>query len=382
VNRGSSLNRTLDRYIGVPLVATAGLLHHSRALPSRVNRIGLLSATALGDTLLLAGLTRDVKRQFPASEVVLICGHTNRPAAALLPGVDHVLSVPLTSPIATVKTLRGHGPFNVLLDFSPWSRLTALYVAASGSQWTGGFKSDRQLRHFAYDAWALHSSHQHEIQNYRDLARLAGIVSESQPEIFPSHDRSSSRTIPEGRTIVFHPWASGAQASLREWPEERWLGLAHQLASSESVFVITGGPGDQNRSMHLSQLLNREGLRAQVFEGSSDLRDLAALLADSSLVVSVNTGVMHLAALTGARTVSLNGPTSPLRWGPLGRRVVSINAECPGCGYLNFGFEFRGQRRDCMLQISVKQVLDGIHLAFGDWSQQALIHNVSPPASI
>ena len=80
------------------------------------------------------------------------------------------------------------------------------------------------------------------------------------------------------------------------------------------------------------------------------------MLARARAVVSVNTGVMHLAAAAGAPTIALNGPTSATRWGPVGANVVSVDSELPGCGYLNLGFEYDGQRTDCMLGISVDRV--------------------------
>src|SRR5918911_1069323 len=81
---------------------------------------------------------------------------------------------------------------------------------------------------------------------------------------------------------------------------------------------------------------------------------------------SSSTGVMHLAAASGAPTVSLNGPTSEARWGPVGERVRSVNADLPGCGYLNLGFEYDRGRTDCMRAISVDRVAEAVLALTGD----------------
>jgi heptosyltransferase I len=94
--------------------------------------------------------------------------------------------------------------------------------------------------------------------------------------------------------------------------------------------------------------------------GRYDLGQIVDLVSDSRCVVSVNTGVMHIAAAAGAPTVSLNGPTSERRWGPVGERAVSVNSELPGCGYLYFGWEYDGERKDCMQGISVERVLEAV----------------------
>ena len=80
------------------------------------------------------------------------------------------------------------------------------------------------------------------------------------------------------------------------------------------------------------------------------------MLRRARVVVSVNTGVMHLAAIVGAPTVSINGPNRNGRWGPVGPRALGVEAPGPGCGYLHLGFNFDGQATDCMERISVEQV--------------------------
>jgi ADP-heptose:LPS heptosyltransferase len=75
---------------------------------------------------------------------------------------------------------------------------------------------------------------------------------------------------------------------------------------------------------------------------------------------------MHLAAASGAPTVGLNGPTSARRWGPVGERALSVDSGFDGCGYLHFGWEYRGQREDCMVGITVDRVLDAVLGLTGD----------------
>jgi ADP-heptose:LPS heptosyltransferase len=95
--------------------------------------------------------------------------------------------------------------------------------------------------------------------------------------------------------------------------------------------------------------------------GEFDLPALAAVLQGASAAVSVNTGVMHLAALLGVPLVSLHGPTSRLRWGPLGEHAVAL-APPPGtdCEFLNLGFEYPARQIDCMHMIGLDQVLGAL----------------------
>ena len=85
-------------------------------------------------------------------------------------------------------------------------------------------------------------------------------------------------------------------------------------------------------------------------------RTLTHVLRRARLLVSVNTGVMHLAAIAAAPVIAINGPNRNGRWGPVGPLAVGVEAPGEGCGYLHLGFNFDGQPTDCMERISVDQV--------------------------
>ncbi len=170
--------------------------------------------------------------------------------------------------------------------------------------------------------------------------------------------------------IVFHCWATGTEHALREWSDENWIELALRLersgiaspSASAPHFVLTAGPADLDRSRALAAKLQRAGCSAAVFDSPDGLRSVAALLRSAALVVSVNTGTMHLAAIAGAPTISINGPNSGARWGARGPRAINVEAPGNDCGYLDLGWEWnrepsrRGQP-GCMARTTVDQVL-------------------------
>ncbi len=87
------------------------------------------------------------------------------------------------------------------------------------------------------------------------------------------------------------------------------------------------------------------------------LDELASLLKGAYVVISVDTGIMHLAAAVGARLIALFGPMSPKRWGPLSKTAVVVQGGVP---YLYLGGELPKIVPDNMGQISVASVLDAI----------------------
>ena len=109
--------------------------------------------------------------------------------------------------------------------------------------------------------------------------------------------------------------------------------------------ALTGAPADREPSAAVAAALETRGARVENVAGRFRLRETVDVLAGAACVVSVNTGVMHLAAAAGVPTVALNGPTSSRRWGPLGPHVTNVDSELPGCGFLNLGFEYDGAAR-------------------------------------
>ena len=356
--RGSALLKRLDRFAGIALLAPFALQPKRRRLDREsIRRIGLLKSAAIGDTLLLAGLLTDLRRAYPHATIVFITGPDNRSAAELLPGrADEHLVVSPREPLAAVRAIRG-ADLDVLLDLGAWPRFDALLAALSGARTRVGFRTLGQHRHFGFDHTVLHSADVHERENYIRLLGQIGVQVSAPAEIVPPNLLAD---YPPASYAVFHPWSSGYMHHVKEWSVERWCDLAAELTSRELTIVLSGGRSEVAKTQALADALRVRGADVVNAAGRYTLPELADLLFKAEVVVSVNTGIMHLAGLVGARTVSLEGPTPPRRWGPLGPRTRSVVSAYSGSGYLNLGFEYAGNRHDCMDGITVDAVLHAI----------------------
>jgi len=358
LKKGSTTNRALDRYIGIPVLYTTALF---KARPRRLphfRRIGILASPTMGDTLLSSAAVLDIRQNQPDAQILYFAFKENLEAAKLLPAVDEIVRVEVGNMLHTVRSMRNR-KLNILFDLTPWQRLTAFYTAMSGAPLRIGFRSPGQHRHWNYDITAEHSSVVHELENYRSLLRAAGFRASKEPALCLPDPPTLS--LGYGRDlVVFHPWANGDYGALREWPDDHWVALATRLRRPNTLFLITGAPSERPRSEQLAQKLVAAGGRAEPFVTTHGLAGVARLLAASALVVSINTGIMHLAAIVGAPTVALNGPTATHRWGPIGPRALAVEPREGAHGFLNFGFEFAGNPSDCMHQILVEDVIQAV----------------------
>ena len=360
MRRGSKKNRLLDYWAGIPALNLAATFHRRRSKPSRPpKKIGVMCSPALGDTLLFSAALQDIRAAYTHAEIVHCCMGPNKGAAAIIPGADRRIVIDLTRPDKSIQLVRPER-FDYFVDYTSWQRLTAFIVLMSGARFTAGFRSPGMYRSRGYDLTADHTNDRHELENFRALSRALGIPTSHEPALSLQPDPDLSQVWPHGfgnPVILFHLWASGANSHLREWPQERWLQLAAALRERLPgvIFGVTGTSAELPQTEPFIELMRNAGLEA--YPIIATFGELAELAQRSTLVVSVNTGVMHLAAIAGAATISLNGPTSNVRWGPLGPRSLGVQPAGTGCGYLNYGFEFAGQPSDCMERISVESVL-------------------------
>jgi len=122
--------------------------------------------------------------------------------------------------------------------------------------------------------------------------------------------------------IVLAPTANWAP---KVWPAERFVALFHRLAATHipgAAPAVVAGPGEAEAAMARPML---QALPAAInLVGNLDLPEIAAFLARADLFVGNDSGLMHLAASSGAPTLGLFGPTDASVYGPAGRRAAAV----------------------------------------------------------
>jgi ADP-heptose:LPS heptosyltransferase len=373
--------RVLDRYLGIPIVFLAGYCRRKRAIPRGPRRIGLLNTAAVGDTVLMSGPLADLRAAYRDSQIVYFSGPSNYEAACLLEGADVVVKLPVFSPLHAIREVRAQH-IDLLLDFGPWCRLNAIIAIFSGAAFIAGFRTGNQARHFGYDLVVDHSENAHELENHRGLIRALGIRP-SHPPLLRCHPEENQKVYDFSRRfVVFHLWPGGSGASYKLWPLGRWVALAEDLAIDRYDVVFTAAADQQQLNDSVINAVN-PALRSRMRNAAGlSLRETLRLLARAELVVSVDTGVMHMAAALGVSLVALHGPSSPHRWGPIGKKAIVVEAPTSGGGFLSLGFEKTRSASRCMNAISyrtVKSVCDALLGKPNSTGEQAL---PTPPLSI
>lgn len=146
----------------------------------------------------------------------------------------------------------------------------------------------------------------------------------------------------------------GASTEIKAWPVEYFARLAVALREAGDRVVLIGGRAEAEREAAVQQRLTPPALTVV---GRTDLPRLAAVLAQTDVVVSADTGALHIAAAVGTPVVGLYGPTSPEATGPYGEQH-RILWDRPSCGPCNR----RPRCRDyhCMRDLTPERVAEAV----------------------
>lgn len=210
---------------------------------------------------------------------------------------------------------------------------------------------------FANERYRPLSIERHALERYLDLVSQMGIPVEGATLEFPVPEELREKAEKLLRRngffsrplVVIHPMAKW---ETKQWPLDNFAGLISALVEKNASVVITGSPQDMEP---VTEILRRAGRGRKVLNltGVTSLRELAGIFSLADLVVTPDTGPMHLAAAVKAPLIALFGPTAPWRTGPYGNhhRVIRKALPCSPC------FRKKCDTLECMTSITVEEVL-------------------------
>ncbi len=202
---------------------------------------------------------------------------------------------------------------------------------------------------------------QHLVVTYKKLLQPLGIpVSETRPRLFLSDkELLKARTLlkqlgikPGDKLVGINPGA--AYGTAKCWLPERFRKVTEKLLQNEEIKMIYFG--DQTSMPLVKEIC--QGLPSPVVNlaGLTSLPELASLIKMCSVLLTNDSGPMHIAAALGTPLVALFGSTSQIVTGPYKTgTVIHKHVECSPCYHRVCPIDFR-----CMKRIEVDEVYDEI----------------------
>jgi ADP-heptose:LPS heptosyltransferase len=221
-----------------------------------------------------------------------------------------------------VGALRGAN-YDVAIDLQGLAR-SALLTRASGAAVRLGLATAREFGRLGYTVTVTpREPEAHAVERYLQVLRALGVAPPAEPRFALSipeeaRQRVESELAQELVTESILCVAPGARWETKRWPAERFAEAARRLAEEappgRGVRIIVVGT-EEDRPLAQS-ICARVGEQALDWTGRTSLVELAALLHRSALLLTNDSGPMHLAAALGTPVVAVFGPTNPGRTGP------------------------------------------------------------------
>lgn len=277
--------------------ALAARAKRPRTAPAKVRRILLAHHLLLGDTLMTTPLISKLRARYPEAEISMTVPRAIAPLYSTHP--YGVRALPW-DPRHANEALFAESRFD--LAFVPGDNRYAWLAAAMDSRWIVAFRGDPNER----KNWPIDQLRPYPDQPAAWGDMVATLLDGPAPAPFAATDWAAPVAKPfAAPTQPYAVLHVGASTTLKLWPADRWAALAAWLTSRGITPVWSAGRGEEE-IIHAS---DPEG-RLASYAGNLDLPQLWRLFANARLVVAPDTGVAHLARVTGAPTIALFGPGS------------------------------------------------------------------------
>ena len=323
-------------------------------------RILIRSSNWLGDAAMNVPAVRAIKTGRPDAHITVAVPSKIASMWKLVPEVSEIIPLPNKSLLATVRSIRRQSRFDVVILF-PNSLRAALETWLTGIPRRVGYRG-----HFR--SWLLNQiicqretpgPIEHQADRYMRVAReLGASVPDNWREALPRvRDISDgSGTVPLGDDRVKLALSPGAEyGSAKRWLPQRFAEVAAAVAAKLSVqWILLGTPKDVAVGEMIARTLGDSCVNRV---GETTLEQLIGELRECRLLLTNDTGTMHLASLLGVPTVAIFGSTEPRLTGPLGDRhiIVRHQVECSPCFLRECPIDFR-----CMKAVSVDEAINGV----------------------
>jgi len=337
----------------------------------------IVKLSALGDVVQTLPAFEALRNHYPAAHISWLVEESAAELLEYYPGLDEVyvchrkswlrkLKKPPLWPAVSLDIMRfarriRNRYYDVIIDFQGLLK-SAIWVGLARGDRKIGFDGTREGSwRFLNERLPPYDPDRHALDRYLDVVQYLGAEVEEvlvhDPWTPAEEQQFRSRlnqVIGNGESplVVCHP-VSRWQTKL--WPSSKFARLAAEMVERlQATVVFTGTSKDRDTIAAVMSQVGPSGIHN--WAGTTNLRELAYLCKRAAVVISTDSGPMHLAAVLGTPVVALFGPTAPWRTGPYGKihRVIIANSDCSPC------FQRTCDNVDCMSAIEVDEVFRAV----------------------
>lgn len=337
---------------------------------SNVN-ILIVKLSAIGDVIHTLPSLSALRRLYPAAHITWVVEEAASDLVWGHPLLDRVLIFRRKSWMADVKAgrlrsaWRGFKNFladlqsrryDLVIDFHGLLK-SSIVVFLSGGERKLGYDSWQEASRLFLTEKIPEDMNKHAVDRYLDFPRHLGADVDPIEFVLPLTDEAFRRveTIMRKHGLLKKQFIAISPEALWDtklWNRRKFATLADAIQQTLKIPVVFTGHDKEPLDNITAQMVTK----AVHLGGQTSLRELACLYSNALLVVTTDSGPMHLAAAVGTPVVALFGPTDPNRTGPYGKghAVIRTGITCSPC------FKKTCKTRRCMEDIAPEDVLKAV----------------------
>lgn len=335
------------------------------------HNILIIKLSSLGDVVHALPALRALRLKFPSARISWM---VNRGLEGILegnPDLDEIILFDrkrwgrwhdrrALGELKTFVTALRARQFDLVIDLQGLLR-SGLLAVLSNAPVRVGFSNGRELSPLSYThKIAVPDDDIHAVDRY--LLATSFLGAEVGEAVFPiavsdADEAWAKQQVghipPDQPLVLVNP---SARWITKQWPLERFADVCRRLAGESVSVALIGGAEDVERCRRLQELV---GMSLPDLSGKTTLKQLAALMRHASLLLTNDSGPMHMAVAMGLPVVAIFGPTNPSRTGPYPAsagldRVLRKDISCAPC------YRKKCRTLICMDSLSADEVVGAV----------------------
>lgn len=321
----------------------------------------------LGDLVLTTPFLHALRKAAPGADITYLVDEKLKDIVACNPNIDHVWTIDKKGKDNNLPALWRmsrkitDAHFDVLINLHPNERCSFIDAMAVVPVKVGA--SHFLFRGF-FHPWLKLNRKIHAADMYLDVLKQIGVqdLSNNGLEVFPAPEHRAKAEAfwkaeglkPGAKLVGFN---IGSAVVTKRWAPERFAQVADTLAREGYRTVFFGGTMDEEM---VQEAVSYMKSRPIVATGKFGLGELAAAMSRCCLIITNDSGPMHVAISQKVPIVAMYGPSHPELYGPYTKQAAIVRA-IPPCDGCRKGMKHHCDDMRCMKELTVKQVLKAAH---------------------
>lgn len=323
-----------------------------------IKKVLVINLAFLGDIILSTPVVRALKAAYPGAEIHLLVVPATAAVAWGNPYADKVIIYDkrgrhrnLLWLWQLIRALRAEQyDLAVAMNFALRASLVAW---ASGARYRLGYDAQHASPFLTHVARADRTVPRHETENHLALLKPLGIEANDTSLAFRTDPGAVAALARKVQLDAARPAVAicpYGRHPLNSWTDEGYAELINRLAPLAACYLL----GGQAEREALEKLNDKAGGKAAILAGVLDIPELAAFLQQVALLISVDTGPLHIAGAVGTPVLGIFGRSDFRIWGPRGPadKVICKQPACWPC------YQRVCSHHRCMREIGADEVIE------------------------